>query len=139
MPKGKAGTSQPFKVKGSKNWYIRYTVPGEGAERFESTGTDNEKEARRQLNAKRKAIDDCEIGPRGVTVGRLLDLYLADKNRNRKVPCQSSDGYVRLHLRPAFGRLLAEKLTSDHIDKFITQKKQAGYANASINRYLEAL
>lgn len=85
MPKGKAGTSQPFKVKGSKNWYIRYTVPGEG-ERFESTGTDNEKEARRQLNAKRKAIDDCEIGPRGVTVGRLLDLYLADKNRKRKVP-----------------------------------------------------
>jgi integrase len=138
MAKGKAGTSQPFKVKGSKNWYIRYTVPGEG-ERFESTGTDNEKEARRQLNAKRKAIDDCEIGPRGVTVGRLLDLYLADKNRNRKIPCKSSDGYVRLHLRPAFGNLLAEKLTSDHIDEFITQKKQAEYANASINRYLEAL
>ena len=138
MPKGKAGTSQPFKVKGSKNWYIRYTVPGEG-ERFESTGTDNEKEARRQLNAKRKAIDDCEIGPRGVTVGRLLDLYLADKNRKRKVPCRSSDGYVRLHLRPAFGNLLAERLTSDHIDEFIAQKKRAEYANASINRYLEAL
>lgn len=138
MARGKAGTSQPFKVKGSKNWYIRYTVPGEG-ERIESTGTDNEKEARRQLNAKRKEIDDCEIGPRGVTVGKLLDLYLADKNRKRKVPCKSADGYVRLHLRPAFGNLLADKLTSDQIDAFIAQKKTAGYANASINRYLEAL
>jgi integrase len=125
-------------MKGSKNWYISYTVPGE-KRRIESTGTDNEKEARRILNAKRKAIDDREIGPRGVTVGNLLDLYLTDKNRNRKKPCKSSDGYVRLHLRPAFGNVLAEKLTSDQIDAFILQKKRADYAPASINRYLEAL
>ena len=138
MAKGKIGTSRPFKMKGSKNWYINYTVPGEGR-RIESTGTDNEKEARRLLNAKRKEIDDCEIGPRGITVGRLLDLYLADKNRKRKVPCKSADGYVRLHLRPAFGNLLAEKLTSGHINAFIDQKLKADYANASINRYLEAL
>ena len=116
-------------MKGSNNWYIRFTIPGEGKKRIESTGTDNEKEARRQLNAKRKEIDDHEIGPRGVTVSNLLDLYLADKNRNRKIPCKSADGYVRLHLRPAFG----------NIDAFIAHKKKAEYANASINRYLEAL
>lgn len=138
MAKGKPGTSKPFKLKGSKNWYIRYTVPGEG-QRTEATGTQDEKEARRLLNAKRKQVDDGEVGPRGVTIGKLLDLYLADRNKTRKKPCPSADGYVRLHLRPAFGNLLAEKLTSDHIDAFVAQKKKADYANASINRYLEAL
>jgi hypothetical protein len=51
MPKGKSNSSVPFKMKGSKNWYIQFTVPGEG-QRTESTGTTNEKEAQRQLNAK---------------------------------------------------------------------------------------
>ena len=109
---------------GSQNWYIRYTLSGE-TERVESTGTSDEKEATRKLNAKRKEIDDGAIGPQGVTVGKLLDLYLSDKRKNKTLST-SVDGYVRLHLRPAFGNLLAEKLNTEHIDGFIDQKRTAG-------------
>ncbi len=137
MPRGKGGTSQPFRRAGSKNWYIRYSVPGDG-ERTESTGTTNEKEARKQLNAKRKEVDDGEVGERGVTVGNLLDLAVADKKKKKQYS-KSWEGYIRLHLRPAFNDLLAEKITTDHIDSFIEQKRAAEYADASINRYLEVL
>jgi integrase len=137
VAQGKRGTSEPFLKAGSQNFYIRYTVPGE-PERVESTGTSDVKEARRKLNAKRKEIDDGQVGARGVTVGNLLDLYLGDKKKKKKFSA-SVDGYVRLHLRPAFGPLLAEKLTTNHIDAFIEQKRAAGKSDSSINRWLEAL
>jgi hypothetical protein len=44
-----------------------------------------------------------------------------------------------LHLKPAFGKLKASAITSAAIDRFIDQKQTAGYANATINRWLEAL
>ena len=137
MAKGKSNSSSPFKMKGSKNWYIRFTVPGEG-QRTESTRTTNEKEAQKQLNAKRKKVDDGEVGSRGVTIGRLLDLYEADKRKKHQW-AKSVEGYVRLHVRPAFKDLLAEKLTTEHINTFVAQKQTAEYADASINRYLEVL
>ena len=39
---------------------------------------------------------------------------------------------------PAFGKLFAEKLTSEHIDRFIERKLSDGKATASVNRWLEA-
>ena len=138
MPRGKSGSSQPFKRSGSQNWYIRYTVPGETVERTESTHTTNEAEARKILAKKQSEANDGKVGPRGVTVGNLLDLYLDEKRRAGR-PLASADGYVRLHLGPAFGKLIAERITTDHINRFIAVKKTAEYANASINRWLEAL
>ena len=61
--KAKSERLSPSKCRAVRNWYIRYTVPGEG-ERVVSTGTDNEREARRQLNAKRKEIDDGDRAAR---------------------------------------------------------------------------
>jgi integrase len=138
MPRGKSGSSQPFQRPGTKNWYIRYTVPGEPVERTESTRTSDERKARKILAAKQTEANQGKTGPRGVTVGNLLDLYLDDKRKAGK-PLASAEGYIRLHLRPAFGNLIAEKITTDHIDRFIAMKKAAGKANASINRWLEAL
>ena len=138
MPRGKSGSSQPFQRLGSKNWYIRYSVPGEKVERTESTHTPDERKARQILARKQTEANEGKIGPRGVTVGNLLDLYLEDKRKAGKPPA-SAEGYVRLHLRPAFGNLIAEQITTDHIDRFIAMKKTAGKANASINRWLEAL
>jgi len=138
MPRGKSGSSQPFLRPGSKNWYIRYTVPGEPVERTESTRTSDERKARKILTGKQNEADEGKIGPRGITVGNLLDLYLAEK-RDAGKPYASAEGYVRLHLRPAFGKLIAEKITTDHIDRFIALKRTAGKANASINRWLEGL
>ncbi len=44
-----------------------------------------------------------------------------------------------MHLDPAFGKIKASAITTQTIDRFLEQKQIAGYANATINRWLEAL
>jgi len=69
----------------------------------------------------------------------LLALYLADQRKQSRSSYKQADGYVRLHLDPAFGRVKASAITTQMVDSFIEQKQRAKYANASINRWLEAL
>jgi integrase len=91
------------------------------------------------LNQRRKEIDDRQVTATNATVGDLLKLYLNDLKRNGRANYKSAEGYVRLHLRPALGALKACSITTKLINAFIEQKQSAGYRNASINRYLEAL
>lgn len=46
---------------------------------------------------------------------------------------------MRLHLDPALGQIKASEITTRMIDRLIEQKQTAGYASATINRWLEAL
>ena len=135
MPKGERGTSRPY-LRG-KVWWIRYCVPGEEKERFESSQSTNKKDAIRLLNQRRKEIDDRSVVPSEATIGNLLDLYLADKMRKRGY--YDAETYVRLHLRPAFGKIDVHGLTTSMITNFVAQKKELGRANASINRWLISL
>jgi integrase len=135
MPKGERGTSRPY-LRG-KIWWIRYTIPGEKDERFESSKSISKKDATKLLNKRRKEIDDRTIVPAEATIGNLLDLYLVDK-RNTK-GYRDAETYVRLHLRPAFGKVRVNGLTTALINNFVEQKRKLGRANASINRWLEGL
>lgn len=138
MPKGERGTSRPFQYKGSKNWYIRYTPPGE-KEKIEATRSPDKEVAKRLLRQRLREIDERKVTITDADVGDLLKLYLADQKRQGRHSYQQAEGYVRLHLDPAFGPIKASKLGSNHIESFIDQKQVAKYANATINRWLEAL
>jgi hypothetical protein len=137
MAKGERGTGKPY-LRG-KIWWIRYSVPGEGRERFESSQSTSKSDAVRLLNKRRKEIDDRQVTSTDATVGDLLLLYLADQKRQNRHSYKSAEQWVRLHLEPAFGAMKAAKLETKHIESFIDQKQSAGYENASINRYLSAL
>jgi integrase len=137
MPKGERGTSKPY-LRG-KIWWIRYTVPGEKRERKESSKSTNKNDAIRLLNKRRKEIDDRQITATEAKVGDLLQLYLEDQKRQSRHSSKQADGYVRLHLLPAFGKIRASALTTKMIRAFIDQKQAAEYQNATINRWLEAL
>jgi len=137
MAKGERGTAKPY-LRG-KIWWIRYSVPGEGQERFESSKSPSKNDAIRLLNKRRKEIDDRQITSTDATIDDLLRLYLEDQRRQKRHSYQQADGYVRLHLEPAFGKIKASALTTKIIKAFIDQKQAADYANASINRWLEAL
>jgi integrase len=137
MARGERGTAKPY-LRG-EIWWIRYTVPGEGQERFESSKSTNKNDAIRLLNKRRKEIDDRQITSTDATVSDLLRLYLEDQRRQKRHSYQQADGYVRLHLEPAFGKIKVSALTTKMIKAFIDQKQVAEYANASINRWLEAL
>ena len=135
MPKGEKGSARPY-LRGDI-WWIRYAVPGEKGERRESSGSTDKNEALRLLNKRRGEVDAGTVVPSKATIGDLLDLYLADKKSTKGY--RDAETYVRLHLRPAFGKASARQLTTKMITNFVDQKKQLGRANASINRWLEAL
>jgi integrase len=137
MAKGERGTAKPYQR--GKIWWIRYSVPGEGQERFESSKSTNKNDAIRLLNKRRKEIDDRQVTAADASVGNLLKLYLEDQKRQNRHSYKSAEQWVRLHLEPAFGAMKAAKLETKHIESFIDQKQAAGYENASINRYLSAL
>jgi integrase len=137
MPRGERGTSRPY-VRG-KIWWIRYKVPGEEKERCESSKSTNKQDAVKLLNRRRKEIDDRQISSGEATVAHLLDNHLADLRKQNRKDYRSVEGYVRIHLKPAFGKINASRLTTEMIDRFIAQKQEQRLANASINRYLAAL
>lgn len=80
-----------------------------------------------------------KVSSTNATVTDLLNLYLEDQKRQKRHGYSSAEGFVRLHIRPAFGQIKAAALETKQIRAFIEQKQQAEYANASINRWLEAL
>jgi integrase len=139
MPKGEKGSSRPFLRPGGKIWYIRYRVPGESKDRWESSKSANKNDAIRLLNQRKKEIDDRKITAGNAMVADLLKLYLDDQKRQKRHSQKQADGYVRLHLEPSLGKIKASDLTTKHIKSFIDQKQTAEYANATINRWLEAL
>jgi integrase len=137
MPKGERGTAKPY-LRGTI-WWVKYYVPGETHPRRESSGSTSKQDAVRLLNTRRKEIDDRKVSSSTATVNDLLKLYLGDQKRQKRHSYRSAEGFVRLHLDPAFGLIRAATLGTKHIKAFIEQKQTAGYANASINRWLEAL
>jgi integrase len=137
MPKGSRGTGKPY-LRGS-TWWIKYSVPGESKPRYESTNSTNKTDAIRLLNKRRSEIDNRQVTPANVLVSDLLDLYLADQRKQARHSYKQAEGYVRLHLKPAFGEVKASTITTGGINRFIEQKQNADYANATINRWLEAL
>lgn len=137
MPKGEKGSARPF-LRGDI-WYIRYRVPGESKERWESSKSTDKNVALRLLNQRRSEIDKRQITSSTATVSDLLDMFLADQRRHKRKAYKVTESYVRNHLKPAFGKIKADSLTSGHIDRFIDMKQRQEFANASINRYLAAL
>jgi integrase len=137
MAKGERGTSKPF-LRG-KIWWIQYAVPGESRERRESSHSTKKPDAIRLLNQRRSEIDKRAISSANVTVADLLENFLVDQRQNHRRSYRSVEGHVRIHLKPAFGKLLAADVTSPMISRFISTKQEAGLENGSINRYLSAL
>jgi integrase-like protein len=67
------------------------------------------------LNKRRKEIDDRQVTSTDATVNDLLRLYLEDQKRQSRHSYKQADGYVRLHLDPAFGKIKASALTTKMI------------------------
>ena len=135
MPKGELGTAKPY-LRG-KVWWIKYYVPGEPKPRYESSKSANKTDAIRLLNQRRSEIDSRQVSSASATVRDLLNLYLADQRKQGRHSYKQADGYVRLHLDPAFGKTKASSMTTQKIDQFIEQKQTADYANPPLTAGLK--
>ena len=70
-------------------WWIRYKVPGDPDEKFESSKSTNKQDAVRLLNRRRKEIDDRQVTGEA-TVGQLLQKHLADLRKQGRKDYRSS-------------------------------------------------
>jgi hypothetical protein len=117
MARGEKGTSRPY-LRGN-TWWIRYKVPGDPKERFESSKSTNKEDAKKLLRQRLKEIDEAVVTPGEATVGDLLNLYLAGMRRNAKKSGASAERNVKLHVKPAFGEVRASKLETEQIERFV--------------------
>ncbi len=74
---------------------------------------------------------------RGMTVGTFLDMWLSDvaKPSVRHWTLKGYEVHVRLHLKPALGRLRLDRLEPAHVQKLMNDKLRSGLSPKSV-RYL---
>jgi integrase len=114
--------------------YIRYqTLEGR---RDKRTTVKNEAEAKRRLNKWRHEIDEGilpSVEADTITVGQYLDLWLKTiQGTVARHTYKDYEGKVRLHLKPALGRIRLRNLTRMDVQRLINQKAWEGLSPRSI-------
>jgi integrase len=132
------GDGRVYQRKGSSRWWIQYSVNGQ---QFRESGGKTEDQARKKLKARlREAARDDFAGPAAerVSVDRLLDNLLRHlENSGRR-----SVNKTRSHLKAVyafFGGRRAVSVTTDDVERYKRERREAGKATATVDRELEGL
>lgn len=142
--RSKRGEGSLFRQPGSRYWW--YAIGHRGRVIRESTGETDIKKAREVLKRKRQEIAAAEggyttvVGPevRQVRVSALLDGLEQDYTLRgvRSLP------QVKAHLKPireAFGDWKAVEVSDGAVDRYITGRREAEVAPATVNREMQLL
>src|SRR5450631_2877588 len=81
----------------------------------ESARTKDRKEALELLNEKLTLVARNGIGAHQATINALLNLLLKDYRDQDRASLYTTELRVEKHVRPAFGKLKASKLTTGHV------------------------
>ena len=131
------GQGSIFKDKRSPYWQIRYW---NGTDQIrESTHTEDRKEALEYLQQKLAQVAQHGGGAHQVTIDALLNLLLKDYRDQDRSSLYTVQLRVEKHVRPAFGKLKASKLTTGHIRDYKEMRRVAGAAAGTVNREIAAL
>ena len=134
---GKRGNGEGSISRRKDGLYMaRYTVETATGKKRKTIYANTRQEAAEKLT---KAMADRDGGlvfeDENIRVGDYLDTWL--KSLTGSVRQSTFDGYeiaVRVHLKPALGRLKLRKLTPAHVASFYQDKLTAGAAPASVNK-----
>ena len=128
---------------GSKIYCTVSLHDGRPALRF-ATGTDEWKKALLVRDAKIKALNTGELSENGrrVKIRELLDDYIADlkrKEQGRNDYAKSDSTSYKTasgikHVRLAFDEMLAHKLDTPRLNKYVDDRLKEGAASSSIDR-----
>jgi integrase len=119
-----------------QNWWIRYSN-GNGGVFRESPKRSRIQVAEKFLKRRIQQIEDrLFAGPKydRILIGELLDELIFDYRVNGKSLKDFADPIVRCHLRPYFGRMRATAFTTPDVQEYMEDRRDAGAANATINR-----
>ncbi len=142
-PRHQRGNGRIFPRKGSANLWCAYYLRGK--EIRESTGTTDRKKAERFLKRRLKEVGADQIGakPFGgpqqdrLVINQLLDALRADYELRGKLTPQFGSHLARI--RDYFGAVRATALSSEAVDKYISEQLEAGFKPATVNRGTQLL
>ena len=123
------------KVKGSGVWWIRYFADGQ--KHREKVGKKSHAIKRYQI--RKTEIYEGRFFPHhhGPTVNALKDGIFENYQLNNQNLEPVETSWKRL--KPVFGNMRAESVTTDRMNRYISDLAAQGYANASINRDMAIL
>ena len=131
MAKRTYGNGRVFKR--GVRWWVAYYV--DGAEQRDSCGPNitTKADAQKVLRQRLQAVDMALAGPT-VTVGALLDLFVADqRNQARKA---RKDAEARAEkIRESLGGMRVADVTPRHVERFVAKLRAAKRSGPTINRY----
>lgn len=122
----------------TKAYWIEYYV--NGVQRRESSKSEKYTDAEQLLRTRQAEIlagTASAVKSRRVKIAELLDLLLADYELNQKSLKWAK--YLDGHLRPALGSVDVSQFTSRHVNDYVTQRRDKGIKNSTINRELSLL
>lgn len=138
MNKRPKGTGSIFRKPGSRFWWIGYVNSGQ--RQREATGSLKKCEAEALL---KKRLAEIQTGSflgheiERIRVEQLAPAFLDDYRVNAK-DIEFAERCWK-HLRPVFGQMHAARLNTDHVNRYILQRRAEGASNATINRELACL
>ncbi len=127
-----------YRRKPSKVWWMKFAKP-DGEFHRQSCRTENKQQALAFFEkVKREIWNDHQLGIKAdKTLAQAVEKFLYEK-QNRKTVDNYHD-QLDWWIAQFGEKTLIKKVTQDRIIDFIEQKRQAGFAPATCNRYLAAL
>ncbi|MDL2318680.1 hypothetical protein LJC74_06355 [Eubacteriales bacterium OttesenSCG-928-A19] len=126
------------------SWEARY-IAGylqDGKPNRKSIYAPTQEDVQKKLREVLRQLDRGEyVEPSKGTTGQWLDhWYEVDgKPRWRLKTAMVHYDNLRLHIKPALGKIPLQKLRRDHIQAFIDKQVEGGYAGSTIRKQLEPL
>lgn len=130
--------------RGKNIWLIRIFLgrdPQNGKKLFENRTVHGPKKDAERVMAemvRERDLGHTELGAEKTTIATLLDDLVVDYRVNGK-RVDWCELVVKTHLKPFFGKVLAAKLTTDFVKRYMAARQEKGIANGTINRELALL
>lgn len=124
----------------SSVWWCKFYVNGTPVRM--NTETDRETKAKNFLKLKEgDAVRGLPVIPKvnRKTVADLLDDVVNDYKANEQRSLDAAARRIAKHLKPYFGTWNAASVTDDQVRQYITERREAGAANGTVNRELSLL
>ncbi|MGA7234653.1 MAG: tyrosine-type recombinase/integrase [Bryobacteraceae bacterium] len=119
-------------------WWVQVYIDGKPIIR--SSKSDKKSEAvklRNKLLAKKDRGELSGGAPEKVIITELLDDVL--KSDIRETTRYIWEKVVEKNIRPFFGKMRAQRLSTDHMDQYRTKRREEGRSDATVNRELSIL
>jgi len=114
-------------------WWIVYLVRGRRIR--ESTGQNDEAEARRQLTVKLgETAAGKRAAPERATINDLCELVLADYRLRKLRDADTLKWRIDAHIKLAFGSLLASRFTRHQVCQYVELRRKECAAGATIQQ-----